>query len=186
MAATVLLAVGAGAGWVARGGDRPPVVASGNVVESRLQAFVETATVSHAVFVPEVRHPVEVAAADQAHLVAWLSKRLDAPLVVPRLGDAGWNLLGGRLLPEQSGPVAQFMYEDRDGRRLTLAVSKGVARGASAADVPRPTAAFRIAEEHGSTVFYWLDADYAYALTGKLSRDEMTALADRVQAQLDR
>ena len=195
LAATVLLAtgVGLGAGWVVRGQTQQRQAANatpaGTATEGRLQAFVQTASVSHAVFVPEVRHPVEVAAADEAHLVAWLSKRLGAPLVVPHLGDAGWDLLGGRLLPEQSGPVAQFMYQDHDGRRMTLAVSRSVAdptAKTAARDASLPPAAFRIAEENGSTVFYWLDADYAYALTGKLTRSEMTALASRVHRQLDR
>ncbi len=191
MAATVLLAIGLGAGWIVRGqSDQGAALANRSndtvATEGRLQAFVRTATVSHAVFVPEVRHPVEVAAADEAHLVMWLSKRLNAPLVVPHLGDVGWDLLGGRLLPEQSGPVAQFMYQDHDGRRMTLAVSKSVAGKSAPSNPTPPPAAFRIAEENGSTVFYWIDADYAYALTGKLTRNEMTALASRVYRQLDR
>ncbi len=203
LAAGVLVAagVGLGAGWIVRGhadavGDRSTEAAAiSRATEGRLQAFVHVASLSHAVFVPEVRHPVEVAAADEAHLVAWLSKRLGAPLVVPHLGDAGWDLLGGRLLPAQSGPVAQFMYQDHGGRRMTLAVSKGVAGRTDAvarpaatgtAEVALPSTAFRIAEEDGNTIFYWIDANYAYALTGKLTRNEMTALASRVYRQLDR
>ena len=196
MAATVVLAgtLGLGAGWLARGSaDARSVTAASatastsgdRAAEGRLQAFVRVASLSHAVFVPEVRHPVEVAAADEAHLVAWLSKRLDAPLLVPHLGDAGWDLLGGRLLPAQGGPVAQFMYQDRAARRLTLAVSKGIAARSDGRAEPA-SVAFRIAEEDGNTVFYWVDRDYAYALTGKLTRDEMTALASRVHRQLDR
>lgn len=200
LAATVLVAagVGLGTGWVVRGqADGRDAIASGTIqpaaVEGRLQAFVQVASLSHAVFVPEVRHPVEVTAADEGHLVTWLSKRLDAPLVVPHLGDAGWDLLGGRLLPARGGPVAQFMYQDHAGRRMTLAVSKGVTtkadragKAAPALDGAAPSTAFRIAEENGSTVFYWIDADFAYALTGKLTRGEMTALASRVYRQLDR
>ncbi len=182
----VAVAIGAAGGWVVRG--HAGAVASSSPsrdVEARLQSFVQTAALSHAVFVPEVRHPVEVPAADEAHLVAWLSKRLAAPVVVPHLGDAGWSLLGGRLLAGGNGPVAQFMYEDRAARRLTLAVSTNVADPATA----KPAAAaasFRIADEDGATVFYWIDADYAYALTGRLSRAEMNDLARRVDAQLDR
>ena len=147
---------------------------------------MRVAAVSHAVFTPEVRHPVEVAAADEAHLVAWLSKRLDAPLVVPHLGEAGWNLLGGRLLPAELGPVAQFMYQDAQGRRLTLAVSHPKRDFGPGAKGDLPGAAFRIAEENGNTVFYWIDAGYAYALTGRLARAEMTELAGRVYRAVDR
>ena len=199
-AATVVVAVGIGiaAGWIVRGeADQRTLLARAEGapaqrdVEGRLQSFVQTASMSHAIFVPEVRHPVEVAAADEAHLVTWLSKRLAAPLVVPHLGDAGWDLLGGRLLPDDNGPVAQFMYQDRSGQRMTLAVSMGVAgrttaMPAAAGTDSRPAAAFRIATENGNTVFYWIDADYAYALTGKLSKDEMTSIASRVYRQLER
>jgi anti-sigma factor RsiW len=198
LAATIVVAVGIGvaAGWMARGqSDRRALSALGTGAdrdaEGRLRSFVQTASLSHAIFVPEVRHPVEVAAADEAHLVAWLSKRLSAPLVVPRLGDVGWELLGGRLLPDESGPVAQFMYQDRDARRMTLAVSRSVAgttadtKDAPASGGSRPAAAFRIATENGNTVFYWIDADFAYALTGRMSKSEMTAIASRVYRQLD-
>ncbi len=35
-------------------------------------------------------------------------------------------------------------------------------------------------------MFYWIDDDFAYALTGQLARPEMTALAGRVHRALDR
>lgn len=216
LAATLVVGIGVAAGWFARGDANirnaiargpdgsssrvvpgAPVVATG---DARFGDFVRVAAVSHAIYTPEIRHPVEVPAAEEAHLVAWLSKRLDAPLVVPHLGDAGWNLLGGRLLPAQVGPVAQFMYQDGQGRRLTLAVSH--AKGGTAKDVlaerlpaehrdataasTAPTPAFRITEANGNTTFYWIDTDYGYALTGKLARGEMTELAGRVYRQLDR
>jgi anti-sigma factor RsiW len=49
---------------------------------------------AHAAYVPEVRHPVEVAASEQQHLIAWLSKRLSRPLRAPSLDAAGYQLLG--------------------------------------------------------------------------------------------
>jgi len=177
-------ALGLVGGWSARGvrDARDDALAARN---EPLDAFVRTAARSHAVFVPEQRHPVEVAAADEAHLVTWLSKRLDAPVTVPHLGDAGWSLLGGRLLPAEAGPVAQFMYEDAQGRRLTLAVTRPL-RDETAQRAADPEAAFRIAHEGDETVFYWIDRRFAYALTGRLTQPEMTAIADRVYRQLDR
>lgn len=209
VAATLILSSGIATGWLARGhvdlrnavaqraNDAPSSGASQvAAVDARFGDFVQVAAISHAIYTPEVRHPVEVPAADEAHLVAWLSKRLDAPLLVPHLGDAGWHLLGGRLLPAQVGPLAQFMYQDGRGRRLTLAVShvKGGATNTapnqpgSSGQHPAvaPVAAFRIAEEDGNTIFYWMAANYAYALTGKLARAEMTDLATHVYRQLDR
>lgn len=72
-AAVFLLVVGGGAGWWLRGTQEAP----------QPVAIVRNATVAHAAYTPEVRHPVEVTAKEEAHLVAWLSKRLGAPVRAP-------------------------------------------------------------------------------------------------------
>ena len=89
-------------------------------VSAPVQRFAQQASVAHAVYQPEVRHPVEVTAAQQDHLVQWLSKRLNRPLKVPALGAQGYELVGGRLLPGELGARAQFMYQNGTGQRITL------------------------------------------------------------------
>ena len=74
--------------------------------------FVRQAAGVHAVYQPEQRHPVEVGAARQDHLVQWLSKRLGRPLKVPVLSTQGFELVGGRLLPGDASARAQFMYQN--------------------------------------------------------------------------
>jgi anti-sigma factor RsiW len=139
-------------------------------------AFVATALGAHSVYVPEVRHPVEVKA-EEAHLVRWLAKRVGADVRAPALGELGWKLMGGRLLPDQDGhPAAQFMYEDGSGRRLTLYIRK---------ETGLDNTAFRFYERDGFGAFYWIDRPLAYALAGRLTRDELTNLASAVYAQLD-
>jgi anti-sigma factor RsiW len=139
-------------------------------------AFVATALGAHTVYVPEVRHPVEVKA-DEAHLVRWLAKRVGADVRAPALGNVGWRLMGGRLLPDQQGlPAAQFMYEDTSGRRLTLYVRK---------ETGLNNTSFRFYERDGFGSFYWIDRPLAYALSGRLSREELLGLADAVYAQLE-
>lgn len=139
-------------------------------------AFVRDAVAAHAVFVPEVRHPVEVAAAQHQHLVQWLSKRLGARLTVPSLDAAGWSLVGGRLLPGADGARAQFMYEDSTGARITLYL-------ADAGSESRDTA-FRFETEGGVSAFYWVDGRFGYALAGQLERQVMLSLAEEVYRQL--
>ena len=68
-------------------------------VQSEGAAWARRAAIAHVVYSPEVRHPVEVAANEEAHLVRWLSKRLGIQLKVPHLGALGYSLVGGRLLP---------------------------------------------------------------------------------------
>jgi anti-sigma factor RsiW len=132
---------------------------------------------AHLVYSPEVRHPVEVEAKEQEHLVKWLSKRLDLPLKIPVLTAEGFELLGGRLLPGTDGPVAQFMYQDASGKRLTLYVSRPHTGDA--------VTAFRFAQEGAVSVFYWIDRDCGYALSGEIDKPALARVATSVYRQLE-
>jgi anti-sigma factor RsiW len=132
---------------------------------------------AHLVYSPEVRHPVEVEAKDQEHLVKWLSKRLDMPLRIPVLSNEGFELLGGRLLPGNDGPVAQFMYQEATGKRLTLYVTRPH-KGDT-------VTAFRFAQEGPVSVFYWVDRDSGYALSGEIDKPTLARVATTVYKQLE-
>jgi anti-sigma factor RsiW len=88
------------------------------------------------------------------------------------------SLVGGRLLPGENGPVAQFMYQTQAGRRLTLYVR-------AEAKQNRETA-FRYARENNVAVFYWIDREAGYALaSADLSKDELLRLANLCYKQLE-
>lgn len=140
-------------------------------------ALPRRAAVAYAVYAPEVRHPVEVGADQQDHLVKWLSKRLGNELKVPLLTQQGFDLVGGRLLPGGKGPGAQFMYQDAKGQRITLYVSLRDAE-------PRDTA-FRFSQEDKVAVFYWIDGKLGYALSGEMDRASLLAVATVVYRQLN-
>lgn len=181
-AAAVLLALAGGVGgWMLHGASQPSVtLASARIdAEAPLQvaAFVHQAAVAHAVYSPDVRRPVEVTADDEEGLVKWLSKRLGTPLHPPKLGKLGYELIGGRLLPGQSGPVAQFMYQDAGGQRLTLYVSTDQAQNKDTA--------FRFAKEGMVNVFYWIDGRFGYALSGSIDKPALSQIATAVYEQLD-
>jgi anti-sigma factor RsiW len=120
---------------------------------------------------------VAVAADQEAHLVTWLSKRLGADLKVPQLSALGYGLVGGRLLPGEHGPVAQFMYQDGKGQRLTLYVRTN-------AEDTQETA-FRYARDNNVGVFYWLDHKLGYALSGEMDKAELLKVATAVYRQLN-
>jgi anti-sigma factor RsiW len=132
---------------------------------------------AHLIYSPEVRHPVEVDAKDQDHLVKWLSKRLGTTLKIPVLASEGFDLLGGRLLPGADGPVAQFMYQEASGKRLTLYV----ARPHKGDNVT----AFRFAQEGAVSVFYWMDRECGYALSGEVDKPTLARVATLVYKQLE-
>ena len=166
------------AAWFALGGVTGWYVHAYNTAKSAdAVAFAHQAAIAHVVYSPEVRHPVEVGADQEAHLVAWLSKRLGASLKVPHLHAVGYQLVGGRLLPGNQGPVAQFMFQDGNGRRLTLYVRRG-ARDSS-------ETAFRFAQERGVGVFYWLDGKFGYALSGEIDKAALLRVAEAVYQQLN-
>jgi anti-sigma factor RsiW len=167
LAASVLFA-GVAIGWIAHGTVAPLSPAAPSLARS--------AAIAHAVYAPEVRHPVEVGADQEDHLVKWLSKRLGTNLRVPKLATLGYDLVGGRLLSGPQGPVAQFMYQDARGQRLTLYVSTQKGEG-------RDTA-FRFSQEDRVSVFYWIDHNYGYALSGEIKRDALLTLATAVYQQL--
>lgn len=165
-------------GWIALGG----VIGWGlrdytDGQRTETSTWARRAAIAHVTYSPEVRHPVEVGADQETHLVNWLSKRLGAQVRAPHLGGLGYSLVGGRLLPGERGPVAQFMYQDAKGQRLTLYVRTN----------PEDTreTAFRFAQEKNVGVFYWLDGKLGYALSGELEKAELLRVANAVYRQLN-
>jgi anti-sigma factor RsiW len=142
-----------------------------------VQQLPARAARAHLVYASEVRHPVEVDATQQDHLVKWLSKRLGIELKVPVLAKDGFELLGGRLLPGNDGPVAQFMYQEPSGKRLTLYVT----RPHSGEELT----AFRFSQEGPVSVFYWIDKDCGYAFSGEIDRPTLARVASTVYKQLE-
>lgn len=169
VAAAIFLVLAGGAiGWYGHG--------IYGVEEMKTIAVARQAAIAHAVFTPQKRHPVEVTADEETHLVRWLSKVLGAPLRAPHLSDLGFALVGGRLLSGPDGPAAQFMYEDAARRRITLyVVTDSRWRGETA---------FRYAEEQGVGVFYWIEGPVGYAVTANMPRPELIGVARAVYTQL--
>jgi len=165
-------ALGSVAGWQLSAWRQPAVSPAEAPVLPR------RAAVAHATYSPEVRHPVEVGADQEAHLVAWLSKRVGAPLRAPRLEAVGYSLVGGRLLPGENGPTAQFMYQCKQGTRVTLYV-----RNESAA--ARETA-FLYSVEGKVRVFYWMDRKLGYAVSSAdISKETLMSVANAAYQQLN-
>ncbi|WP_404401048.1 anti-sigma factor family protein [Pelagibacterium halotolerans] len=122
-------------------------------------------------YVREVRHPVEVGADEQDHLVAWLGNRIDKPFTAPHLEALGFTLVGGRLLPIGGVPGAMLMYENAQGERATVLLARNI--GA------RDTA-FQFSQGDGVNTFRWVDGPLAYAISGFIERPQLEALSRAV------
>ncbi|APW36741.1 anti-sigma factor [Rhodoferax koreense] len=184
LAAGVLLAFGLG--WFSRG-LAPAAARPGQVLVQAGGAgrFAHQAVVAHAVYAPEVRHPVEVAAAQQEHLVQWLSKRLGRPLKLPQLSAQGYELVGGRLLPGDTGARAQFMYQNAANERITLYLGAINTPGSAAPSAMAKETAFSFVSDGPVPGFYWVDQGFGYALAGPLPREALLQLAQTVYQQLE-
>lgn len=179
-AAVAWLAVGGALGWAGHGmlpdrvPDQPAALASAP------RPMVAEAIAAHRVFAADLGRPVEVAAAQEAQLVRWLSNRLGRPLMAPDLAPLGYRLMGGRLLAGAAGdPAAQLMYEDAGGARLTVYLRADHAGGSGTE--------FRYAGDaaQGVAAFWWVDRGFGYAVSAEgLDRAALLRAAEMVHRQV--
>ena len=188
LAAGVAIAVVSASGaWLARGAlDQNAAQLAARTAapayaynDGALSGFARRAAVAHVVYSPDIKRPVEVGADQEQQLVTWLSKRLRTEVKAPSLQTVGYELIGGRLLPGDSGPVAQFMYHDSTGQRLTLYVTREVPKQSG-----QPETAFRFGKDGPVNVFYWVNKGFGYAISGGSNRDELMRVSKEVYRQL--
>lgn len=145
------------------------------VEQGRDAAIIERALQAHVMYSAEKLHVVEVGADQKDHLVGWLSKRVGTPLVAPDLSTEGFQLVGGRLLPAAEKAAAQFMYQDRQGMRVSLYVTP---------DTGKAETGFRLYEEDGARAFYWLDGGFCYAVAGAIPEKTLLDITNSAYRQL--
>jgi|SRR5688500_3150391 len=162
------LVVGVAIGWF----GREAVLAR----QGTPTTFAREAAFSHAIYAGDPGRPVEVTAQDEARLVRWLTRRLGVEVAPPDLTGVGFSLVGGRVVAGNEKPMALLMYENADKQRLTLHWRKN--------DPNTQEVAFRYAVENGVGVFYWIDGNCAYALSGNVDRARLLAVAHIVSGQL--
>lgn len=162
---------GAGGPAGAGGGELRAVSADGSM------RFARQAALAHVVYMPTVIRPDTMDDSQEQDFVKWLANRLGTNVRAPMLSKSGFELSGGRLLPaDDGGEVAQFMYHNAQGERVTLCISH---RKTSA-----NTTAFKLYQDGPVNVFYWVDGDFGYALSGGIDRKALLQLAHDVYAQL--
>lgn len=187
LAAGVLIAaVSAGSAWSLRGaidvdaarlalassqGTSSATMASS---DAGLTGFAQRAAIAHVVYSPDVRRPVEVGADQEQALVTWLTRRMGTAVRPPSLTSLGYELIGGRLLPGEKGPVAQFMYGSADGQRLTLYVTR---------EVVGQDTAFKFGKDGPVNVFYWVEDHFGYAISAGADRDALMKVSEEVYRQ---
>jgi anti-sigma factor RsiW len=157
---------GAAAGWMVHGASAAKPSAADVLNEEALNA--------HRLYVAEVRHPIEVRAAEQ-HLLPWLSRRVGTALRAPDLEAFSLTLLGGRLLPGPVGPAALFMYESPSGERYTFYCSRA----------PAPRTALRYLPQEAVAAVHWVESDIGYVVSGPADRERLLKIAQTTYEQME-
>ncbi len=166
-AAAVLAAtIGGVAGWVGRAASTP--------APSSVEIMTAEALSAHRLYVAEVRHPIEVRAAEQ-HLIPWLSKRVGTNLRIPDLKEYSLKLLGGRLLPGPIGPAAMFMYEGPTGERFTIYCSRS----------KKARTALRYQSGGEVAAMHWVESEIGYVVSGPDDRDRLAKIAQTAYEQME-
>ena len=167
-AAALLLALGAGGGYLAGIG--------GLGVEAQAEdELAEEAIAAHTIYAAEQRHAVEVGAGDKDHLLGWLSKRIGLTLVAPDLTAEGFELVGGRLLPAGQKTAALLLYEDAKGNRISIYVT--------AEGEEKAKGVYRL-ETGGASAVYWLDKGWGCAVVGTLPQEQLLDVGRKAYRQL--
>ncbi|WP_029009787.1 anti-sigma factor family protein [Azospirillum halopraeferens] len=173
-AAVMLLVVGAAGGYLGHGAMVPVEVAKAPAPapdRPTLQTFAAEAAKAHRFYTADERFQVEMGAEDQGALDSWLSHRVGRSIFGPDLSGAGYRLIGGRSLPTETGPGAQYMYRNDQSKRITLFVGQPPAG---------QEASFSFAQNGDVATFYWVEGGLAYALIGRLSKDELLGITKAV------
>lgn len=166
-ASVAILAVGIGIGFSL---PRDTGMASADLVR-----FANDARAAHRLYASEVLHPVEVGASDKNHLQSWLSNRLGATVIAPHLGEMGYSLIGGRLLPADDQASALFMYENEFGERLSLMATHGSSQR---------NQSVRFRQDGQFMVLFWQDGPWKYSLVGSQKQEPMGAIARLIHSQM--
>ncbi len=163
-ATLVAFAAGGGAGWIAHGASAGP---------SAFASLTGDALEAHKLYVVEVRHPVEVAGNEKAHLQQWLTKRCGWEVRAPELDATGLKLVGGRLLPGPTGPASFLMYETASGERFTVYASRAATEATQ----------MRYATNGKDGALFWADRGVGFVVSGGIDRDRLTQVARLVYDQ---
>jgi anti-sigma factor RsiW len=169
-------AVGGGAGvwhWQQQHHAQQLALLQVQLAPGTSQGWTQRAAYAHRIYVAEPRHPVEVKAQEE-HLARWLTRRIDIPVKLFDLQAQGFELVGGRLLPDGPGKSAQLMYQDAEKRRVTVYLRKPE-KGADTS--------FKFEQLGPLGMFYWVEEGAGYALVGELPKETLLELAQSIYKQ---
>lgn len=130
--------------------------------------FVADAAGAHAVFAEDTIHPVEFTSADEPVMQAWFQSHLGPGAVIPHLEQIGFDLIGGRLLGDAEGAMAQILYKNAKGDKITLVFGKRAVPGGDELKL------VHVGKRYAS---YWRQGEYSWAVVEDSPGADVSAVA---------
>jgi anti-sigma factor RsiW len=149
-------------GWGARD-------ASEHWLQPRLPGYAREALASHESFAENRNPPLEAWGNRPDELRKLLAGQLGTPMEPPQLQSVGLKLVGARRTGTDDGPGSQLIYEDPEGRRVTLLV-------APSEDEPDDVT-LAMTEMQGYVVGFWRGQQFGYALIGREPETKLLQVA---------
>ena len=148
-----------------------------NVTDSG-DSFARDSALAHVMYVPEDPHPYEINADREQTMARFLATKLGTVEHPPMLTHAGFELMGGRLFPGNSGRIVQYTYQGATGARVTLCISS------PKTGTQAQTSGFQLYRDGPVNVLHWIDGKLRYAVSGGVDQAQLVELAREVQTQL--
>jgi anti-sigma factor RsiW len=163
IAAAIMLLIfaGGGAWWLHRTAGQP----------NDLADLARDATATYRVY--EAARPIPSATGDEGRkqVASWLFSHFGTQIQVPHLEQFGFRITGGQLLVTEHGPAAFLIYTDVIGRKVTCLFRRRPASGDED---------LRFVEKDGVVTSYGADGDLGYAMTARMARRDLQAMAETV------
>ena len=134
--------------------------------------FAYAAISSHIVFAQDLTRPVEFAEPQKNYLLAWIKYRTGKQITPPELSTTGFKLLGGRVLAYANKPAALFMYENVQGKRVTLFVAQNYI------SQNRPPTFW---SNDKINCYYWYKDNLNFAITSDISQEKLQEITKKAQ-----
>jgi anti-sigma factor RsiW len=135
-----------------------------------------SASSAYRIFASDEVRPVEVSATNKVQMVNWMAGRLGQRIMPPDLTQAGYELMGGRVVATPAGPAAMFLYEDSKGMRISVYAQPMNNRDAS----------MRPIEAAGVNGYVWMNNKIGYGVVSAPGQPaDVHALADQVRDKMN-
>lgn len=103
----------------------------------------------------------------------WVSDQMQRKIESPKLQHLGLQVIGGRLVRGEDGPLAQFTYQTEDDRQIIVSMTPH--------PDSEPSHAYAVRSVYGQPVAYWTSDGMDFSITGETDIGRLSTLASALR-----